>query len=35
MLSKVMKQAFSNTIKLGRNENQAYLLGKYAIDFLK
>ena len=35
MLSKIMQQAFSSTRKLARNENQAYLLGQYSIDFLK
>ena len=34
MLSKFAKYAFS-TRKLGRNENQARLIGQYAIDFLK
>jgi len=35
MLSKISTAAFSNVRKLARNENQAYLLGEYAIDFLK
>ncbi len=35
MISKVAQMAFSTTRKLPRNENQAYGLGQYAIDFLK
>ncbi len=35
MLSKLVKFSFSKTRKLARDSNQAYELGKYAIDFLK
>ena len=35
MMQKLIKQTFSTTRKLARNENQALLLAKYAKDFMQ